>query len=69
LRWFGATLLVLEISYLTCGNLFLRFGLRQIVNRSVGVAFTRGESHTSVFAGDDWLKAHVDAVMRAMRLA
>lgn len=31
---------------------------------SVGVALARGESHTTVFAGEDWLKAKADAVAR-----
>jgi hypothetical protein len=35
---------------------------------SVGVAFTRGESHTSIFAGQDWLKTHVDVMQDEARL-
>lgn len=31
---------------------------------SVGVGFTRGESHLKIFAGEDWLKAHTEEAAR-----
>jgi hypothetical protein len=36
---------------------------------SIGVGFKRGESHTKVFAGEDWLKEHVEAATREETVA
>jgi hypothetical protein len=36
---------------------------------SIGVGFTRGESHTKVFAGEDWLKEHIEAATREEAVA